>query len=226
MNQEEYWRTLYNNKATSDVYKSAARSGLMSYNEMAIILNKFLEFNKKDNVADIGGASAGLALEVSKLVNGVVMVDYSPSQVKIAKRNVKKVNVKNVTCLNDSFPDLSELPSGAFSKAFSGACMQYLDKSKIYVAMKNLFRILDVSGQAAIFHCHSEKMKKGNPHGKYNHLISFYSFEELRLAAQQAGFKSCEEIRFAINSGHRDARWDKCITVDNPNLSLNILLKK
>lgn len=224
MSQEDFWKKLYDNKSTSDFQKSAARSGRMSYKEMASILDKYLKFNKQDSVADIGGANAGLAIEISTLVSGVVMIDYSSGQIENAKTNTEKAKIKNLTCILDSYPDLSQLPTSAFSKVYSGACIQYLDKSKINVAMKNLHRILVSNGQAILFHCHSQKLKKRTPHGRFNDLISFYTFEELQLAATSAGFQSCEKIRFEMKKD--SSRWESCVTVDNPDLSLSILLKK
>lgn len=224
MNQEDFWKKLYDNKSTEDFQKSAARSGLMSYEEMAAILDKYLKFNKQDAVADIGCANGGLAIKVSKLVDGLVAVDYSLGQIKNAKINIQREKIKNLTCILDSYPNLSQLPSSAFSKAYSGACIQYLEKSKINIAMRNLHRILIPSGQVILFHCQSRELEARNPHGKYNDLISFYTFEEIQSAATIAGFESCEKIKFEIEND--PVRWENCATVDNPNLSLNILLKK
>ena len=37
MNNTEYWKSFYDNRASLDPYKSPARSGLMPYDEMAEI---------------------------------------------------------------------------------------------------------------------------------------------------------------------------------------------
>ena len=97
---------------------------------------------------------------------------------------------------------------------------------RLQEAMQNMFRILKVGGQILIFHIFSEEMKSLNPEGRYNHLVSFYNFEELKRAALEAGFKSCEKINFMSNAREYPERWKNSIQVDNPHINLSVLLNK
>jgi len=226
MNNTEYWKSFYDNRASLDPYKSPARSGLMPYDEMAEILDKFLKFKKEDSVADIGGANGGVALEVHEMVGGIVISDISSGQIECAKKIMQQRNIKNVTCICTALPDLGELPDEAFDKAYAGGVFMYVSKDELQEAMQNMFRILKVGGQILIFHIFSEEMKSLNPEGRYNHLVSFYNFEELKRAALEAGFKSCEKINFMSNAREYPERWKNSIQVDNPHINLSVLLNK
>jgi cyclopropane fatty-acyl-phospholipid synthase-like methyltransferase len=226
------WKQKFNNAATEErsTYRHAFRRGDLSYQEIYETLNHYLDFKEGDRVADIGASSGTTSRLISQNVNHVVSIDYSPEQLKLSKRYNKEQNINNVTTLESSLPLLENIKNEYFDKVIVGSVFQYLDVNKrneITESIENLFRIMNNGASACLYHHYGDEYKKAYKNKKpewYNHIF-WTSFEEISDICRDLGFQSCEKITFCMDEEETEEELE-LETVENPNLGLNILLKK
>jgi cyclopropane fatty-acyl-phospholipid synthase-like methyltransferase len=227
------WRQKFSNAAKNNksTYRPAFRRGDLTYQDIYEILDQYLDFKEGDCVADIGASTGTISRIVSQKVKQVVSVDYSPEQLELSKKYNKKDKIDNILVLESSLPLLENIENEYFDKIIVGSVFQYLDvnnRNQIQESLENLFRIMKKGATACLYHHYGNEYKKAYENKKpewYNHIF-WTSFDEISDICSNLGFQVCEKISFCANSEKIKNKIYSLETVENPNLGLNILLKK
>ena len=123
------------------------RPSKFDYKKQALELNSILNFQKTDNVLDVGCGTGEVMRYIAPAVNGITGIDKDDKMINHAEEDlvdVQRVTLKVMNALD------SEMPKSGFDKIFSMAVVQYVTMDNLFEYVNNLLKACKDGGKILI----------------------------------------------------------------------------
>lgn len=135
---------------------------------------------------DYGSGTGLISLELSSLVNSVVLVDSSEQMLEVAEAKINSQKIKNAEVLNVDFT--KEVPAVQVDIILISLVLLHVPNTNLL--LENLYSILNPGGKLIIIDFDkNEKVNHPKIHNGFTH-------EEMEIYLSQIGFESIETETF------------------------------
>jgi predicted TPR repeat methyltransferase len=206
----EFWRKVWNEKATSD--SMFVQIGRSSYTPLEFFLMirdiaDALKIEKEDVLLDAGGGVGWVSMCVSPFVSEITLFDYAEEMVNKARETTKYCG--NIRVFLDDLLIMEKVRDKKYTKTIVGSVLQYLENyEQVETSLLNTYTVMSPRARAVFTH-NPDIRKKENHFKSYDRLNygkerlkKALDMEEMRLwlditkikgIASKIGFSNCYE---------------------------------